>query len=84
MQGLRVSHRRVMLSARAWWCCGSRAERCHRAIEIGLLRSDAGAEIALRRRARHTHYSLHGTGSLRVLFVLLEASTAHHSPVTIA
>ena len=38
-----------------WWCCGSRAERCHRAIEIGLLRSGAGAEIALRRRARHTH-----------------------------
>ena len=37
---------------------------CHRAIEIGLLRSGAGAEIALRRRAPHVVYlALHDEDS---------------------
>jgi len=64
MQGLRVSHRRVMLSARApVGGCGSRAERCHRAIEIGLLRSGADAEIALRRRELHAPHDDEGLGA---------------------
>lgn len=58
-------------SAQAWWCCGSAAERCHRCIEIGLLRSDAGAEIAQRRRERHSR-DTSGSSSVRSLHAQYE------------
>jgi len=64
-----------------WWCCGSRAERCHRAIEIGLLRSGAGAEIALRRRARHTSCTcmIHPMMPLMVMPAMGQSVAGGHS-----
>ena len=86
MQGLReISSSCHAVCTGPWWCCGSRAERCHRAIEIGLLRSGAGAEIALRRCAPHT-CALHDDDSgalwtrcLRCGKVTLRHSTRWHT-----